>query len=38
MERLNSTEQIVGDMSKKTFYVEDPQESGNRLVIFSFCV
>ena len=23
-------------MSKKTFYVEDPQEDGNRLVIFSF--
>lgn len=36
MERLNSTEQIVGDMSKKTFYVEDPQEEGNRLIIFSF--
>lgn len=36
MERLNSTEQIVGDMSKKTFYVDDPQEEGNRLVIFSF--
>ena len=36
MERLNSTEQIVGEMSKKTFYVEDPQKEGNRLVIFSF--
>lgn len=37
MERLNSTEEILdGDMSRKTFYVEDPQESGNRLVIFSF--
>ena len=36
MERLNSSEQIVGDMSKKTFYVEDPQKEGNRLVIFSF--
>ena len=36
MERLESTEQIVGDMSKKTFYVNDPQEEGNRLIIFSF--
>lgn len=36
MERLNSTSQLVGDMTKKTFYVEDPQEEGNRLVIFSF--
>ena len=36
MERLNSTEQIVGDKTKKTFYVEDPQENGNRLIIFSF--
>lgn len=36
MERLKSTEQIVGDMSKKTFFVEDPQEAGNRLIIFSF--
>ena len=36
MERLKSTEQIVGDMSKKTFYVEDPQKEGNRLIIFSF--
>ena len=37
MQRLNSTEEIIGgDMSRKTFYVEDPQEDGNRLVIFSF--
>ena len=36
MERLNSTEQIVGDASKKTFYVDDPQKEGNRLIIFSF--
>ena len=36
MERLKSTEQIVGDMTKKTFYVEDPQEEGNKLIIFSF--
>ena len=36
LERLNSTEQIVGDASKKTFYVDDPQKEGNRLIIFSF--
>ena len=36
VERLRSTEQLVGDSKKKTFYVDDPQESGNQLVIFSF--
>ncbi len=36
MERLKTTEQIVGELSKKTFYVEDPQPNGNRLIIFSF--
>ena len=36
VERLRSTEQLVGDLKKKTFYVEDPQENGNQLVIFSF--
>ncbi len=36
VERLNSTEQFVGDLKKKTFYVEDPQKKGNQLVIFSF--
>lgn len=36
VERLRTTETLVGDMSKKTFYVDDPQESGNRLIIFSF--
>lgn len=36
MERLNSTTQLVGDMSKKTFYVEDPDKEGNRIIIFSF--
>lgn len=36
VERLRSTEQIVGDLIKRTFYVDDPQENGNQLVIFSF--
>lgn len=36
MERLKSTEQLIGDMSKKTFYVNNPQNNGNQLAIFSF--
>ena len=36
VERLRTTEQLVGDLKRKTFYVEDPQEKGNQLVIFSF--
>ena len=36
VERLNSTEQFVGDLKKRTFYVDDPQEKGNQLLIFSF--
>lgn len=36
VERLRSTEQIVGDQKKRTFYVDDPQENGNQLIIFSF--
>ena len=36
VERLRTTEQLVGDLKRKTFYVEDPQENGNQLVIFSF--
>lgn len=36
VERLRSTEQFVGDLKKKTFYIEDPQDAGNQLVIFSF--
>lgn len=36
VERLDSTEELVGDLSKKTFYVENPQKNGNQLVIFSF--
>ena len=36
VQRLRSTEQLVGDLKKKTFFVEDPQENGNQLIIFSF--
>ena len=27
---------MVGDLSRKTFYVDDPQDAGNQLIIFSF--
>ncbi len=36
VERLRSTEQLVGDLKKRTFYVDDPQDEGNQLVILSF--
>lgn len=36
VERLRYTEQLVGDLRKKTFFVEDPQDNGNQLIIFSF--
>lgn len=34
--RLRTTEQLVGDLKKRTFYVDDPQAKGNQLIIFSF--
>ena len=36
VERLDSTEEFVGDLTKKTFYVENPQKEGNQLAILSF--
>ena len=36
VERLDYTEELVGDLTKKTFYVEEPQKDGNQLVILSF--
>lgn len=36
VEKLKYTEELRGDLSRKTFYVEDPQKSGNQLVILSF--
>ena len=36
VERLEYSEELRGDLKKKTFYVEDPQEDGNQLVILSF--
>ena len=36
VERLEYSEELRGDLKKKTFFVEDPQEDGNQLVILSF--
>ena len=36
VERLNSSEELVGELNKRTFYVEDPRKEGNQLVMMSF--
>lgn len=36
VERLDYTEEIIGDRKKKTFYVDNPAPDGNPLVILSF--
>ena len=36
VERLEHTEELVGNLNKKTFFVEEPQKEGNQLVILSF--
>ncbi len=36
VERLESSAEIVGDLNKKTFYVEDPRKDGNLMLILSF--
>ncbi len=36
VERLDHTEELVGNLNRKTFYVEEPQKNGNQLVILSF--
>lgn len=36
VERLEHTEEIVGNFNKKTFYVDHPKKEGNQLVILSF--
>ena len=36
VERLDYTEEFVGENKRKTFFVDDPQPEGNQLVIFSF--
>lgn len=36
LERLDFTEEIVGEKTKKTFYIDEPKPDGNKLVILSF--
>lgn len=36
VQRLDHTEEIRGDYSQKTYYVEEPHKDGNQLVILSF--
>lgn len=36
VERLEFTEELVGDKKKKTFYIDNPMPQGNKLAIFSF--
>ena len=36
VERLEYTDEIVGENKKKTFYVENPKKDGNQIVILSF--
>ena len=36
VERLDFTEEIRGEAIRKTFYVDEPQQEGNQLVILSF--
>lgn len=36
VERLDFTEELRGETKRKTFYIDDPQEEGNQMVILSF--
>jgi len=36
VERLEFTEELVGSLNRKTFYVDKPKKEGNQLVILSF--
>lgn len=36
VERLDFTEELVGNLNRKTFYVEESPKEGNHLVILSF--
>lgn len=36
VERLEHTEELVGNYNKKTFFVDEPQKEGNQLIILSF--
>ena len=36
VERLDYTEEFVGENKRKTFYIDEPSPEGNQLVILSF--
>ena len=36
VERLEFTEELIGDKKKKTFYIDEPDPQGNKLAILSF--
>ena len=36
VERLDFTEEIVGEKKRKTFYVDNPKPEGNKFIILSF--
>ncbi len=36
VERLEHTEELVGNLSRKTFYVSEPKKESNQIVILSF--
>lgn len=36
IERLDYTEELVGNNTKKTFYVENPEKNNNQILILSF--
>ena len=36
VERLEYTEEFVGDKKRKTFYIDEPRPEGNKLAILSF--
>lgn len=36
VERLDHTDEIIGENNRKTFYVENPKRDGNQIVILSF--
>lgn len=36
VERLEFTEELIGDKKKKTFYIDEPDPHGNKLAILSF--
>lgn len=36
IQKLESTEELIWEKTKKTFYIDNPKPNGNRLAIFSF--